>query len=108
MKNWRNGDYLRAFPARERRACLDPFTAGKFRVNGYMRVLFRRAVDKKKPGVEAPGTEWRRNPAANEGEIVRVEMKVIVRQERQPGHAHRLKIIKQRGTLPLRQGFSPA
>src|SRR5256885_1337538 len=102
MKNWRNGEYLRTFPARERRVCLDPFTAGEFRVTLDMWTLFRRSVNKKKPGVEASGAEWRGYPAANEGEIVSVEMKVIVRQERRPGHARRLKVIKQRGTLPLR------
>src|SRR3989442_4113391 len=102
MKNRSNGEYLRTFPARERRACVDPFTTGEFPVNAYMRVLFERAVDKEKPGVESSGAEWRRYPAANEGEIVCVKIKIIVRQEGRPGHARRLKVIKQRSALPLR------
>src|SRR5688572_9531317 len=70
--------------------------------------LFWRAVDQKKPRVEAPRVEWRREPAAYISEIVRVEVQVVMVQQRRPRHASRFKIVEQRSSLTFRQGVATA
>jgi hypothetical protein len=101
MQNWRHGEYLRTLPARECRACGDPFTAGEFRIAADVSALFRRTFDEKEPGVKAPRAEWRSYPASGESEIACVQMKLVMLEQRGPGHARRLQIIKQGSALAL-------
>src|SRR6266508_4568073 len=78
MQNWRHGEYFGALPARQCRACSDPFATGEFRVTAHVSVLFPRTVNEKEPGIETPRAEWRSYPAAHESDIAGVKMKIVM------------------------------
>src|ERR1700730_1235808 len=65
----------------------------------YSRLLLRRAVNEKEPGIKPARAEWWRYPATNESEILSVEIKIVVPEQCRPGHAAGFEIVEQRCAL---------
>jgi hypothetical protein len=84
----RRGDDFRAQPARVSLARSRPLAAVKL-AREHARLLFARAADDEEERIEAPRAEGRRDPAASEGEVARVEPQAIVFEKRGEGHSAR-------------------
>src|SRR3984893_17618409 len=74
----------------------------------YSRLLLRRTVNEKEPGIKPARAEWRRYPATNESEILSVEIKIVVPEQCRPGHAAGFEIVEQRCALAAGECFGPA
>src|SRR5690349_7933575 len=82
-----------------------PFTV--FQLAGdHVWLLLCRTVDEKEPRVETSRIERRRYPTSDVCEVIRVEIQLVMLQQRRPRHSPRLEIVEQRSALPFRERFA--
>src|SRR5689334_19709079 len=102
MKRRRHGHDLIAHPAIVRVGGGDPLAVVQFSGRQIWFLLWR-TIDEKEPRVEASRVEWWSDPAADEGEVVCVEIELVVFEQCGPRTASRLEIVEQRSALTFRQ-----
>src|SRR5215213_349590 len=70
--------------------------------------LLRWTLHEKEPRVETPCVERRCHPATGVREIIRIDIQLVMLQERRPRHSARLKIVEQGSALACCQRLAAA